>query len=126
MKGLLFCILITACSFNVQTEDPVSAVKSFAAAIETRDFAKAEKYVSDTYRPDYEILKESKKEKPGMEINIQAYTYTLKKKTASRALVYSGYIVAGTEEGADVYLSKQKGKWLIDSVIFVIEGKERY
>ena len=120
IKGLLFCMLIVACSFNAQTEDPLTVVKNFGAAIAAKDFTKAEKYVSASYRPEYEILKESKKEKPGLAAAEPKYTYVLKKKTATRAHVYSGSIVAGTEEGIDVFLSKQKGKWLIDSVNFVI------
>lgn len=63
-KLRLFATGILAFLFCVQAEDPIEVVKSFEAALIKKDFAKAERYVSASYKPEYEILKAETKRKP--------------------------------------------------------------
>jgi hypothetical protein len=115
-KNLLFAPGIIAFLFCVQAEDPIQVVKNFEAAIIKKDFAKAERYVSASYRQEYEILKAEKQGKP---VKTQPENiYILKNKTPQTALVFSAFKNM-QDEGLNVYLSKQKGKWMIDSSVYV-------
>ena len=116
-KNRLFAICILAFFFCVQAEDPIQVVKNFEAAITKRDFAKAERYVSASYKPEYEILKATKQNEPVK--TLPESIYILKKKTPQAALVFSAFKNM-RNEGLNVYLSKQKGKWMIDSTNYVV------
>jgi hypothetical protein len=115
-NNLLFALGITTTLLCVQAEDPIQVVKNFEAAIVKKDFAKAERYVSATYRQEYEILKAEKQAKPVK--TFPESVYILKKKTSQTAMVFAAFKNV-YNEGMNVYLSKQKGKWMIDSSVFI-------
>ena len=113
----LFAISILTIIFFVQAEDPIQVVKNFETAVIKQDFAKAERYVSASYKPEFEILKTLKQGQPAK--TQPQSIYILKKKTSQAAMVFAAF-KSMPNEGMNVYLSKQKGKWMIDSSVYVV------
>jgi hypothetical protein len=96
-------------------DDPVAIVKSFVKAIDNRDFQKAGKLVMEGYK---QHLEEMKKKSATLPAKIIVYTYTLREKKDSNAIV--DLLVPSTENipetSLQVHLKKIKNKWLIESI----------
>jgi hypothetical protein len=99
------------------SDDPVGTVRSFLKAIDSSDFSKAEKLVTKHCLPTVLEIKKNSKNIPVSEN--PDYQYQLISKEDTTANVFVGYQFTNRPSpdlAINIYLVKQKGAWLIDSI----------
>jgi hypothetical protein len=102
-------------------EGPIQVVDTFVKSMKKSDFTTAKKYISKHLQPTFDTLKKVLTERPYIEFAgnpTSIYYDSIISKTDKNVVVYrlATDTSAHYDRATVVFLSNQKGRWLIDSM----------